>query len=117
MEEYNKVELSPEFQKAADMTMDLYKFSKERKKPSYVPEAKSLMWLSNMFPEIKCPENDVQRMNNCIHAYTKAGAQKIRTMEVYIDWLEGKLSSCYKKPLTEEDVNQMAEQTKLIYNY
>lgn len=40
--------------------------------------AKSLQWLSNMFPYVEHPENEVDRMSNAIHIYSKAGAEKIQ---------------------------------------
>lgn len=42
-----------------------------------VPEAKSLRWLANQFPLIDNPESDVDKMNNAIHAYAIAGADKL----------------------------------------
>lgn len=43
--------------------------------------AKSLQWLSNMFPYVEHPENEVDRMSNAIHIYSKAGAEKIQELE------------------------------------
>lgn len=38
--------------------------------------AKSLRWLSNMFPFVEHPEDEADRMSNAIHIYSKAGAEK-----------------------------------------
>ena len=42
--------------------------------------AKSLQWLS-MFPYVEHPENEVDRMSNAVHIYSKAGAEKIQELE------------------------------------
>ena len=47
---------------------------------SEIPEAKSLLWLANNFPLIEKPEDDVDRMNNTIHIYCTAGADKIEKL-------------------------------------
>ncbi len=44
---------------------------------SNIPEAKSLRWLANNFPFIEHPKDDIDRMNNLIYLYCKAGADKI----------------------------------------
>lgn len=43
--------------------------------------AKSLRWLSNMFPFVEHPEDEADRMSNAIHIYSKAGAEKIQELE------------------------------------
>ena len=43
-------------------------------------ESSSLRWLSNNFPFIENPKTDVDRMGNCIHAYSLAGAVKIEEL-------------------------------------
>lgn len=43
--------------------------------------AKSLRWLSNMFPFMEHPEDEIDRMSNTIYIYSKAGAEKIQELE------------------------------------
>ena len=44
---------------------------------SEVAQAKSLRWLANQFPPIPNADNTVDKMNNLIHIYATAGADKI----------------------------------------
>ena len=39
--------------------------------------AKSLRWLANMWPEVKAPASDVDKMCNCVHCYCERGADSI----------------------------------------
>lgn len=51
-------------------------------------EAKSLMWLVNMFPfEVK-PRDNVDKMFNAVHLYCKAGAEKIIQMDAELKKLK-----------------------------
>lgn len=42
-----------------------------------IKEAKSLRWLANQFPLVEHPQDDADRMANCIHLYCTAAAEKI----------------------------------------
>lgn len=50
-------------------------------------EAKSLRWLSNMFPLVENPKDNEDRMCNCIHIYCEAGAKRIEAMQEEINRL------------------------------
>ena len=45
-----------------------------------IGEVKSLRWLANMFPWTDKPEDDTDKITNCIHLYTSAGADKIEEL-------------------------------------
>lgn len=51
--------------------------------------AKSLRWLSNMFPFMEHPEDEADRMSNAIHIYSKAGAEKIQELEQELERQKG----------------------------
>lgn len=53
-----------------------------------IQEAKSLHWLSNMFPFTKIPLDETDKMSNAIHIYCKAGAKKIESMQEEIEMLK-----------------------------
>ena len=44
-------------------------------------ESKSLKWLANMFPFIKDPKDETDRMNNAIHYHCTNGATKIDELQ------------------------------------
>lgn len=55
----------------------------------YENVAKSLQWLSNMFPEVHPAEDDADRMSNCIHLYCKQGADAIERLNAFnLMWQE-----------------------------
>lgn len=51
-------------------------------------EAKSLRWLSNVFPFTQNPIDETDRMSNAIHVYCEAGALKIEKMQEQVEMLE-----------------------------
>lgn len=42
--------------------------------------AKSLSWLSNQFPYTENPEDDTDKLLNCIHLYSSNGSEAIKRM-------------------------------------
>lgn len=46
-------------------------------KSSALNAAKSLRWLSAQFPHVDAPEDDTDRLSNCINLYCKTGAEVI----------------------------------------
>ena len=53
-----------------------------------IQEAKSLHWLSNMFPFTKIPLDETDKISNAIHIYCKVGAKKIESMQEEIEMLK-----------------------------
>lgn len=51
-------------------------------------EAKSLRWLSNMFPFTRIPMDETDRKSNAIHVYCEAGATKIEKLQEQVEMLE-----------------------------
>lgn len=45
-----------------------------------IAEAKSLRWLANNFQYIENPKDELDKMNNAIHIYCTAGADKIDSL-------------------------------------
>ena len=69
-----------------------------------IPEAKSLRWLANQFPEIEKPEDDIDKISNCIHLYCTAGAERLEQMAETID---------YARTINAENVRLTAENERL----
>ena len=55
-----------------------------------IPEVKSLRWLANMFPFVKEPKDDEDRISNAIHLYCTAGADKIEELSALLETLNEK---------------------------
>lgn len=49
---------------------------------------KSLRWLANMFPFTEKAESQTDKMSNCIHVYSTAGADYITTLEKEVERLK-----------------------------
>ncbi|MCQ4833997.1 cell division protein [[Clostridium] symbiosum] len=62
-----------------------------------IQEAKSLLWLSSMFPFTKIPLDETDKMSNAIHIYCKAGAKKIETMQEEIKMLKEYIDNLERK--------------------
>lgn len=45
-----------------------------------IAEAKSLRWLANNFQYIENPKDELDKMNNAIHIYCTAGADKFDSL-------------------------------------
>lgn len=56
------------------------------------PAAKSLCWLSNMFPFNEAPMTKEDKMCNAIHVYTSAGAVKITDLIKENEFLKAQLA-------------------------
>ena len=55
----------------------------------YEDVAKSLSWLSNMFPEVHPVKDDSDKLSNCIHTYCANGAEAIARLSAFnIMWQE-----------------------------
>lgn len=71
--------------------------------------AKSLRWLSNMFPFMEHPEDEADRMSNAIHIYSKAGAEKIQELEQKLErqWTdqEDEITVCCRYDMGTEKIN------------
>lgn len=50
--------------------------------------AKSLSWLSNQFPYTENPEDDTDKLSNCIHVYSGNGSEAIKRMCSVLDTAE-----------------------------
>lgn len=51
------------------------------------PEVKSLLWLVEQFPAVERPQDDISRMQSCIHRYCTNAVNLIRRMEAENDIL------------------------------
>lgn len=51
--------------------------------PKIIPsqEAKSLRWLAFNFPKVEKAETEADKLSNCIHLYSTAGADRIEQLE------------------------------------
>lgn len=58
--------------------------------------AKSLRWLSNMFPVVIGSDDRGDRMSTCIHMYTASGADTISTLQAENEKLRAELEN-YRK--------------------
>jgi aminopeptidase N len=52
-----------------------------------IPEVKSLLWLAQQFPAVEKPQNDIDRMQNCIHRYCINAVNLINRQKAEIDSL------------------------------
>ena len=50
-----------------------------------IPEAKSLRWLALQFPKVDNPQDDVDRMQNCINKYCTDAADLINSQKAEIE--------------------------------
>ena len=50
-------------------------------KQNELPEEKQMRWLANMFPYIKNPQDEADKMSNVIHIYCTAAADKIKELQ------------------------------------
>lgn len=48
-------------------------------------ESNDLKWLANMFPFIKEPKDESDRISNAIHIYSENGARKIDELQAELD--------------------------------
>lgn len=58
-----------------------------------VGEAKLLRWLANNFQYIENPKDEIDKMNNAIHIYCTAGADKIDSLSDELTELKELLKS------------------------
>lgn len=66
-----------------------------------IPEAKSLRWLAVMFPFVKTPADDGDRLLNAIHTYATSGADKIEAQARTIELLKAEIARLRKEAQDE----------------
>lgn len=57
-----------------------------------IPEVKSLLWLAEQFPAVEKPQDDISRMQNCIHRYCINAANLIYRQKAEIETLKEDLN-------------------------
>lgn len=78
-----------------------------------VPAAKSLRWLAMQFPKVENPQDDADRLQNCINLYCTNAAYLIECQNAEIERLKAendklRLEMSYmKKPNTIGDIHEM----------
>ena len=55
-----------------------------------IQEVKSLRWLANMFPFVKDPKDETDKISNAINIYCTSGADKIEELLALVESLSEK---------------------------
>ena len=79
-----------------------------------IPEVKSLLWLAEQFPAVEKPQNDIGRMQNCIHRYCMNAVNLINRQKAEIESLK-LINSTYEvetKRVRDIAIQEFAEKLK-----